>query len=87
MKALNKLIKLVGYAGIYGYTLFQCYVLSLIATGSCLSAILAVHSAVKRVPSLLAEKFYLVYVVASLPVALLFFIMVLTGFTGRTRRK
>lgn len=83
MRFLNKTVKGVLYALIYLWTLIQTYILSLIVTGCLLCIAVAILSFVGNIPAILLFKFWLVLLVGSIPLCIIFYIMVLTDFITR----
>ena len=83
MKALNKLFKFVGYTAVYLLTFFHCYFLSLIASGALLSIVCAVYSIVSKLPEVLTERFWLIYLTSSIPIAVIFFVIVITDVSDK----
>ncbi len=83
MRWLNKTIKGFAYMLIQVWLLIQTYILSLIVTGCLLCMAVAILSFVGNVPSILLFKFWLVLLVGSIPLFIVFYIMVLTDFITR----
>lgn len=79
MKAVNKVFKFFGYVAVYMITFLHCYFMSLFASGALLSIVCAVLSIIMKLPEILTERFWLVYLTASIPIAVIFFIIVVTG--------
>ena len=86
MKLWGKLVKFFGYVGIYLVTLLQCYGMSLIVSGSIMSIVCAIMSIFIVLPRLIIEKFWLVLLLGSIPIAILFFIIVVTGVLVKNER-
>ena len=83
MKAVNKVFKFFGYVAVYLITFLHCYFMSLLASGSLLSIVCAILSIVMKLPAILTERFWLVYLTASIPIAVIFFIIVVTDVTDK----
>lgn len=83
MRWLNKTIKGFAYVLIQVWLLLQVYILSLIVTGCLLCIAVAVLSFVGNIPAILLFKFWLVLLVGSIPLCIVFYIMVLTDFITR----
>ena len=83
MRFLNRTVKGILYAFAYLWTLIQTYILSLIVTGCLLCIAVAILSFVGNIPSILLFKFWLVLLVGSIPLCIVFYIMVLTDFITR----
>ena len=75
----NKLFKFLGYVVIYAITFLQCYCMSLLVSGALLSMYSAILSIVTGLPKIFIERFWLIYLLASIPIAIVFFITVITG--------
>lgn len=83
MKAVNKVFKFFGYVVVYMITFLHCYFMSLLASGSLLSIVCAILSIIMKLPAILTERFWLVYLTASIPIAVIFFIIVVTDVTDK----
>lgn len=83
MRLLNRTVKGILYTFAYLWTLIQTYILSLIVTGCLLCMAVAILSFVGNVPAILLFKFWLVLLVGSIPLCIVFYIMVLTDFITR----
>ena len=83
MKAVNKVFKFFGYVAVYTLTFLHCYVLSLLASGSLLSVVCAILSIVMELPAILTERFWLVYLTASIPIAVILFVVVVTDVSDK----
>lgn len=83
MKAVNKVFKFFGYVAVYLITFLHCYLMSLLASGSLLSIVCAILSIVMKLPEILTERFWLVYLTASIPIAVIFFVIVVTDVTDK----
>lgn len=80
MRILNKLAKAVGYAGVYLLALFQSYVLSLLCTPVALCIALSIMGATGKFPALATEHFALLYILGAVPLALVFFVLIVTDY-------
>jgi len=79
MRLVNRFFKLIAYIGVYLLALIQSYLLSLIATPVCLCIACSVVSAFKALPEVVLTHFGLVYLVSSIPLAVIFFILIVSG--------
>lgn len=76
MILLNKICKAFAKLFVYLLCLVQCFGISFIFTGALFSIVLSVWSIFAVLPSILLCKYYLVMLIASLPLTLIFFIVV-----------
>ena len=76
MILLNKICKAFAKLFVYLLCLVQCFGISFIFTGALFSIVLSVWSIFAVLPSILLYKYYLVVLIASLPLTLIFFIVV-----------
>ena len=76
MILLNKICKFFAKLFVYLLCLVQCFGISFIFTGASFSIVLSVWSIFAVLPSILLCKYYLVMLIASLPLTLIFFIVV-----------
>lgn len=83
MKAVNKIFKFFGYVAVYLITFLHCYFMSLLASGSLLSIVCAILSIIMKLPEIITERFWLVYLAASIPIAVVFFILVVIDVTDK----
>ena len=68
MKALNKLMKALFYAGLALWVLIQSYAIGLMAGGAVMALALAVWSAVNKLPPAVTDRWWLIYLVSGIPV-------------------
>lgn len=76
MILLNKICKAFAKLFVYLLCLVQCFGISFIFTGALFSIVLSVWSVFAVLPSILLCKYYLIMLIASLPLTLIFFIVV-----------
>lgn len=76
MLLLNKICKAFAKLFVYLLCLVQCFGISFIFTGALFSTVLSVWSIFAVLPSILLCKYYLILLIASLPLTLIFFIVV-----------
>lgn len=70
MKALNKLMRALFYVGLALWILIQSYAIGLMAGGAVMALVLAVWSAVNKLPLIFTDKWYLVYLLSGIPMGL-----------------
>ncbi len=68
MKVLNKLMKALFYAGLALWVLIQSYAIGLMAGGTVMALVLAVWSAVNKLPPAVTDSWWLIYLVSGIPV-------------------
>lgn len=76
MILLNKICKAFAKLFVYLLCLVQCFGISFIFTGALFSIVLSIWSIFAVLPSILLCKYYLIMLIASLPLTLIFFIVV-----------
>ena len=86
MKVVNKLFKFFGYVAVYMITFLNCYCMSLLVSGSLLSIVCAVLSIVMKLPTIFIESFWLIYLITAIPIAVIFFIIVVTRVMDKQYR-
>ncbi len=67
MKVLNKMSKGLFYALLGLYIIGQSYGLSLLVSGALLSAVFAIWTIIKPLPSLVTDKLWLIYFLSGVP--------------------
>ena len=76
MLLLNKICKFFAKLFVYLLCLTQCFGISFIFTGALFSIVLSIWSIFAVLPSTLLCKYYLILLIASLPLTLVLFIVV-----------
>lgn len=67
MKALNKLIRTLFYAGLALWILIQSYAIGLMAGGAFVSPILALLSFINKLPPAVTDRWWLIYLLSGIP--------------------
>jgi hypothetical protein len=70
MKALNKLMKALFYAGLALWILIQSYAIGLMAGGAFIAPVFAVWSAINKLPPAVTDRWWLIYLVSGIPVGI-----------------
>lgn len=86
MSLFNKFFKTILYVLIYAWAFIQSYLIGATITSVALSLIMAVTSAIGKVPTLMIEKFWLVLIISSIPLGIIFFLMVIFDFIKRFKK-
>lgn len=86
MSLFNKFFKTILYVLIYAWAFIQSYLIGATITSIALSLIMAVTSAIRKVPNLLIERFWLVLIISSIPLGIVFFLMVIFDFLKRFKK-
>ena len=86
MSLFNRFFKTIFYVLIYAWTLIQSYLISSVITSIALSLIMAITSATGKVPTIMIEKFWLVLIISSIPLGIVFFLMVIFDFVKRFKK-
>lgn len=68
MKVLNKLMKALFYAGLALWVLIQSYAIGLMAGGAVMALVLAIWSAVNKLPPAVTDRWWIIYLVSGIPV-------------------
>lgn len=76
---MNKIIRFLGYLGVYIMTLGQSYFASLAVTGTILSVFCSFASVFGKLPRIMEKQFWTVYLISSIPLAIVFFIIVVVN--------
>ena len=79
MRALNKFMKAIAMIPIHLIVLIYSWVLSFITTAVIAVAIGFIWSSFTTLPAAVLTKFWLIYLIATIPLTLVFFIVVETG--------
>lgn len=86
MSLFNRFFKTIFYVLIYAWTLIQSYLISSAITSIALSLIMAITSAIGKVPNIMVDKFWLVLIISSIPLGIVFFLMVIFDFLKRFKK-
>lgn len=77
MLKLNSILKFFGYVYIYLITILQYYAISLLITGSVFTITCSIISMCTELPNVLVEKYWLMYLLSSIPITVVIFIAVM----------
>lgn len=86
MSLFNRFFKTIFYVLIYAWTLIQSYLISSVITSIALSLIMAITSATGKVPNIMVDKFWLVLIISSIPLGIVFFLMIIFDFVKRFKK-
>lgn len=86
MSLFNRFFKTIFYVLIYAWTLIQSYLISSAITSIALSLIMAITSATGKVPNIMIDKFWLVLIISSIPLGIIFFLMIVFDFVKRFKK-
>ena len=86
MSLFNKFFKSIFYVLIYAWTFIQSYLLSAIITSVILSLTMTVFSLINSIPAILIYRFWLVLLVGSIPLGIVFFLMIIFDFVKRFKK-
>ena len=86
MSLFNRFFKTIFYVLIYTWTLIQSYLISSAITSIALSLIMAITSAIGKVPTIMIDKFWLVLIISSIPLGIVFFLMIIFDFVKRFKK-
>lgn len=78
MRALNKFMKAIAMIPIHLIVLIYSWILSFIATSVIAAAIGFIWSLLTALPAAVLTKFWLIYLIATIPLTLVFFILIET---------
>ena len=78
MRALNKFMKAIAMIPIHLLVLIYSWILSFIATAGIAVAVGFIWSLLTALPAAVLTEFWLIYLIATLPLTLVFFIMIET---------
>ena len=70
MKALKKLMRVLLYAGLILWTLLESYAIGLMAGGAFIAPVFAVWSAVNKLPPVVTDRWWIIYLFSGIPVGL-----------------
>lgn len=88
MRILNKIVKFFGYVGIHILTFVESYLMSLLFTSPIICVVLSVLNAItKTLPETVTERFWIMYLVMCIPLAIIFFILIVLDVTKRFSKK
>ena len=79
MRALNKFMKAIAMIPIHLLVLLYSWILSFITTAVIAVTIGFIWSLLTALPAAVLTKFWLIYLIATIPLTLVFFIMIETG--------
>ena len=83
MRLFNKAIKGFFYVLIQLWLIVQVYLLGVLTTGCILSVAMAILSAVNFIPAILIYRFWLVLLVGSIPLGIVYYCIVIFDFFTR----
>lgn len=75
MMFVNRIVKLLGYFLIYLATFINCYLLSFLVVGTCMSLVMTILGTFSFVPVMLANMFWFYHYVFALILSLIIFIV------------
>lgn len=78
MRALNKFMKAIAMIPVHLIVLIYSWILSIIITSIATTTILSVWSLFTALPVEILTKFWLIYLIATIPLTLVFFIVIET---------
>ena len=78
MRALNKFMKAIAMIPIHLLVLLYSWILSFAATAVIAAAVGFIWSLLTALPAAVLTKFWLIYLIATIPLTLVFFIMIET---------
>ena len=70
MSVLNKSMRALFYAGLFLWILLESYAIGLMAGGAVMALVLAVWSAVNKLPPAVTDRWWLIYLLSGIPVGL-----------------
>ena len=79
MRALNKFMKAIAMIPVHLIVLIYSWILSFITTAVIVAAIGFIWNLLTALPSAVLTKFWLIYLIATIPFTLVFFIVIETG--------
>lgn len=74
MKVLTKSMRALLYTGLILWTLIQSYAIGLMAGGAFIVPVFAVWSAVNKLPPVVTDRWWLIYLLTGIPVGIYSFI-------------
>ena len=78
MRALNKFMKAIAMIPVHLIVLIYSWILSFIATSVIVAAVGFIWNLFTALPAALLTKFWLIYLIATIPLTLVFFIVIET---------
>ena len=79
MRALNKFMKAIAMIPVHLVVLIYSWILSFVVTAVIAVAVGFIWSLITALPAAVLTKFWLIYLIATIPLTLVFFIVVETG--------
>ena len=79
MRALNKFMKAIAMIPVHLVVLIYSWILSFITTAVIAAAVGFIWSLFTALPAEVLTKFWLIYLIATIPLTLVFFIVIETG--------
>ena len=74
MSVLNKFMKALFYAGLLLWLLLESYAIGLMAGGAFIAPVFAVWSVINRLPPVVTDRWWLIYLLTGIPVGIYSFI-------------
>lgn len=85
MSIVNKVVKFFGKLGVHLSSLLTCFGLSVVYSSWVICLVLSILSIFKILPLILLTKMWLVFLIACVPLTIIFFIIVEKGFIKQER--
>lgn len=79
MRALNKFMKAIAMIPVHLIVLIYSWILSFITTAVIVAAVGFIWNLLTALPAAVLIKFWLIYLIATVPLTLVFFIVIETG--------
>lgn len=73
---LNSFLKVIAKTLVHLFCLFECILLGIIFSSAVFSVVMAVWSIISRIPVIIADRYWLVLLIASIPLTVVFFVIV-----------
>ena len=87
MSVRNKIVKGLGYIGIYLFTLVQSYLIGLLGASTVVTLVYAVWSFFGTLPSLMTERYGEIFLLSGIIPGIVVFIYTIINTAKATRKK
>ena len=84
---LNSFLKFVAKTLVHLFCLFECALLGIIFSSAVFSVVMAMWSIISHIPAILTDRYWLVLIVSSIPLTVIFFIIVELDLVKKDRYK
>lgn len=87
MKTLKEIMRVLLYAGLILWTLLESYAIGLMAGGAFIAPVFAVWSAVNKLPPVVTDRWWIIYLFSGIPVGLYSLVYLIKHLVSRKSKQ